>query len=196
MSSNGSARQMDTAVLSSTITAKQARNPPFDGRNVVGLVQFVRGINESDLRSLTTGEDFDGHRQSAEMSVNGPSDVWTIRGSMGPTRMSALLERSPHATLVESIPEIQVQTNDYSATVSRTGGGAINVTTRSGTNAFHGSLFEDLRHDVFDAGNFDFWQSWPKNQYHFNQLQLHPSRLSVRSESRLLSRCADWGTAR
>ncbi len=63
---------------------------------------------------------------------------------------SAPLESKPN---VEGIQEVTVQTNNYAAEVGRTAGGVVNIVTRSGTNAFHGSVYEFFRNNIFDARN-------------------------------------------
>ena len=52
---------------------------------------------------------------------------------------------------IDAIAEVRVQTNNYSAEVGRTAGGVVNIITKSGTNTFHGSAFEFMRNDRFDA---------------------------------------------
>ncbi len=73
---------------------------------------------------------------------------------------------------IDAIQEFKVQTSLYSAEVSRTSGGVINILTKSGTNNFHGSLFEFLRNDKFDAnGNYNFTggAQLPKQKFRQNQ---------------------------
>src|SRR6202165_3461850 len=55
---------------------------------------------------------------------------------------------------VDAIQEFSVLTSNYSAEYGFTSGGVINAVTRSGTNTFHGSVFDFLRNDKLDATNF------------------------------------------
>jgi outer membrane receptor for ferrienterochelin and colicin len=69
---------------------------------------------------------------------------------------------------VEGIQEITVQTNSYAAEAGRTAGGVINVVTRSGTNQFHGSVYEYFRNDALDGRNF-FQRTGNKPELRQNQ---------------------------
>ncbi len=55
---------------------------------------------------------------------------------------------------VDSLDEFKLQTCTYSAEFGRSLGGVVNLQIKSGTNSFHGSAFEFLRNDAFDANNF------------------------------------------
>jgi hypothetical protein len=55
---------------------------------------------------------------------------------------------------VEGVLEFQVLTNSYSAEFGRSTGGVVNADTRSGTNQYHGSVFEFLRNSALDSKNF------------------------------------------
>lgn len=73
---------------------------------------------------------------------------------------------------IDAIQEFKVQTNLYSAEISRTSGVVVNILTKSGTNNFHGSLFEFVRNDKFDAdGNYNFTggAQLPKAKFRQNQ---------------------------
>ena len=55
---------------------------------------------------------------------------------------------------VDAMQEFRVITNNYAAEFGHSTGGVITMSTRAGTNAFHGSLFESLHEDALDARNF------------------------------------------
>ena len=67
------------------------------------------------------------------------------------TRLTLVIVMRPN---VEAIKEFKVQTNLYSAEQGRNPGGQINVVTKSGSNAVHGTIYGFLRDDKFDANNF------------------------------------------
>lgn len=164
-----SALQTDSSVVSDTIGEKQTEDLPLNGRNFVQLVQLTPGVNEGNQGGLVSGAELDDHRQSAEMSVNGQSDVLNDQMIDGADNNERLIGSVGVHPSVESIAEVQVQSSDYSADVSRTGGGVINIITKSGANALHGSLFEYVRNDLFDTYTYDFGQVLPKNEYRLNQ---------------------------
>src|SRR4029077_13166206 len=55
---------------------------------------------------------------------------------------------------VDALQEFRIQTSDYAPEFGRTPGGQISIVTRSGTNWFHGTLFDYLRNDVLDSNNW------------------------------------------
>src|SRR5581483_6195648 len=69
----------------------------------------------------------------------------------------------------DTVQEIVVQTNNFSARYGQNGGANVNVITRSGTNELHGTAFEYLRNDAFNAKNFFSGKTdgLKRNQYGF-----------------------------
>ena len=87
---------------------------------------------------------------------------------------------------VDAVEEFKVQTNGYSAEFGRAGGGVVNLTLKSGTNAFHGSLYEFLRNEKLDARNFFVPGSTPpfkRNDYGFT-IGGHPPAIRRQYRSR------------
>jgi Carboxypeptidase regulatory-like domain/TonB dependent receptor len=146
--------QADNVTVSSTVTAKAVQDLPLDGRNFVQLVQLVPGANEGPGNGLSSGGRPDDRRQSAGFSVNGQDDVlnnFTIDGIDDNERIIGTIGVRPN---VEGIQEISVQTNNYAPEAGRTAGGVVALITKSGTNTFHGSIYEYFRNDIFDARSF------------------------------------------
>src|SRR5207249_215894 len=71
---------------------------------------------------------------------------------------------------VDAIQEFKIQTNSFSAEFGRSAGAILNATIKSGTNHFHGTLWEFLRNDKFDAANFfENAGGIPKGEFRQNQ---------------------------
>ena len=147
--------QADSATVSSTVTAKAVQDLPLNGRNFVQLVQLVPGANEGPGMGLSSGGRPDDRRTNAAgLSVNGQDDTlnnWVVDGVDDNERIIGTIGVKPN---VEGIQEITVQTNSYAAEAGRTAGGVVNIVTRSGTNQFHGSVYEYFRNDIFDGRNY------------------------------------------
>ena len=147
--------QADNATVSSTVTAKAVQDLPLNGRNFVQLVALVPGANEGQGNGLSSGGRPDDRRSNAAgLSVNGQDSSlnnWVIDGIDDNERIIGTIGIKPN---VEGIQEITTETNSYAAEAGRTAGGVINVITRSGTNQFHGSVYEYFRNDIFDGRNF------------------------------------------
>jgi len=153
--------QTDTATLSSLVTEKAVQDLPVNGRNFVRLVQLVPGATEGVPNSLASGTRPDDRRQTSAISINGALDNQNnqlIDGIDNNERFIGTVIVKPS---IDAIAEVKVQTNMYTAEVGRTAGGVVNIVTKSGSNDFHGSLFEFNRNDRFDARNF-FATTGPK----------------------------------
>ena len=145
--------QSENATVSSTVTEKAVQDLPLNGRNFVQLVQIVPGANEGPGNGLTSGGRPDDRRNTSGFSVNGQDDTlnnYVIDGIDDNERVIGTIGVKPN---VEGIQEITVQTNSYAPEAGRTAGGVVNLVTRAGTNKFHGTAYEFLRNDIFDARN-------------------------------------------
>ncbi len=147
--------QADSATVSSTVTAKAVQDLPLNGRNFVQLVALVPGANQGSGNSLSSGGRPDDRRTNAAgLSVNGQDESlnnWVVDGIDNNERVIGSIGVKPN---VEGIQEITVQTNSYAPEAGRTAGGVINIVTKSGSNQFHGSVYEYFRNDIFDGRNF------------------------------------------
>ncbi len=145
--------QSDSATVQDTITQESVRDLPLNGRNFVGLVQLTAGVNPGLPTSVAGGARPDDRRQSSAYSANGqPDDLNNnlIDGLDNNERNAGFIGVRPS---IDGISEVHIMTNDYSAEIGRSTGAVVNVLTKSGTDSFHGTLFEFFRNDIFDARN-------------------------------------------
>jgi hypothetical protein len=148
--------QADNATVSSTVTAESVQDLPLNGRNFVQLVQLVPGANEGPGNGLSSGGRPDDRRTTNGFSVNGQDDIlnnYIVDGIDDNERIIGTIGVKPS---VEGIQEITVQTNSYAPEAGRTAGGVINLVTKSGTNKFHGTVYEFFRNDKLDSRDFFF----------------------------------------
>ncbi len=163
------ALQTDTSALSSTVTEQAVQDLPLNGRNYINLAQITPGANPGPPNGLTSGARPDDRRQTSSLSVNGQSDVINDEMIDGLDNNERIIGTIGVRPSIEAIREINIQSNDYTAEVGRTAGGVVNIITKSGSNALHGSAYEFFRNDVLDAYPFQFGAKNPKPKLRQNQ---------------------------
>ncbi len=135
------------------VTQKQIETLPLNGRDFSQLILLQPGTAQarSDQGDILTGK-------GAKVSVHGARTSQNAYMLDGTDILDALGRNAASAqglvSGIESVQEFTVLTNTYSAEYGRAAGGVFNIVTRSGSNAFHGSLFEYFRNDALDAKNF------------------------------------------
>lgn len=139
-----------TSALGGLVGRQRVGSLPLNGRNVFQLAQLEIGVVTAP-GSRGANPDLTA---SGEISVNGGRTLNTealidgmVLTNKGDNRLA--LRPSPDA-----VQEFQILTNSFPAEYGRTGGGALNFSTRAGASEFHGALFEYLRNDAFDARSY------------------------------------------
>ncbi len=163
------ALRTDSSALISTVTERATQELPLNGRNFMNLVQVTPGATEGLNNGLASGNRPDDRRQTSSVSVNGQADMinnQTIDGIDNNERVIGSIGVRPS---VDAIQEVSVQTNVFTAEVGRAAGAIINVITKSGTNAFHGTAYEFFRNDKLNANPFKFGANIPKPKFRQNQ---------------------------
>jgi hypothetical protein len=131
-------------------------NLPLNGRMLIDLILTVPGAHEShgaqsgDMSPLYWRP---GQRSAVSIGGNRPNaNYFLLDGATNtdPTFNTLNLSPSP-----DTVQEFQVVTGSYTAEMGGAGGGQINIATRTGTNEFHGTGYEFLRNNIFDARNFN-----------------------------------------
>ena len=137
--------------VSRVIDSHQVDNLTMNGRNYTQLMTMIPGavVTNPDQFSVTTS------LASNNQTINGnraDSNNLTVDGaynSVAGSNSSLVNNVSP-----DFIQEVKLQTSNFSAEYGRFSGPAFNIITKSGTNQFHGGVFEFFRNDALDARNF------------------------------------------
>ena len=148
--------ELATPANSAVITGTQIRELSLATRNYEQLVALTPGVTANTTDELYLGVSSPaGTAATMPYSVNGgrnSGNNWTVDGADNVDRGSNLtLLTFPS---VDAIEEFKVQRSLYTADSGRAGGAQITVITRSGTSRFHGSLYEFVRNNVFNANNW------------------------------------------
>ena len=144
--------QTSTSEISSHVSGQEAATLPLNGRNYQSLAALMPGvINTSPDSALNQG----GRTTRNVMSVNGmgtSSTLYTLDGvwNMNTGNM-AQTTITPNP---DTIQEVRVLQNNYSAQYNLMGASVVLLQTKSGTSSFHGGAYEYLRNDALDARNF------------------------------------------
>jgi hypothetical protein len=148
------ALQTDSSTLRDTVTAKSVQDLPLNGRNYITLVQNTVGVAPGPSNSILSGTRPDERRQTANITANGQNETFNnqlVDGMDNNEREQFTILFRPS---IDSIEEVKVDINTYTAEVGRAGGAVINIVTKSGTNDFHGGLYEFFRNDKLNANDF------------------------------------------
>jgi len=125
------------------IAAREMVDVPLDGRDFADLAYLVPGVTQKAQGGQGSNFAVNGARSD---NTNFIIDGFNNQNPRGGTAQA----RPP----IDAMMEFKMQTTGYSAEYGRLAGGTMNMALKSGTNRLHGSLFEFLRNDKFDARNF------------------------------------------
>ncbi|HXM92940.1 MAG TPA: TonB-dependent receptor [Candidatus Dormibacteraeota bacterium] len=158
--------ETETSSLGQVIDNKRVVNLPLNGRNFAQLALLTAGVAPSEPGSRDEG--------GFGFSANGARSLqnnFLLDGVDNNSNLPDLLNETNYVIQpsVEALEEFKVQTNAYSAEFGRGNGAIINATIKSGTNGFHGSVYEFLRNEKLDAKNFFDPADQPIAPYKQNQ---------------------------
>jgi len=162
-----------TSEIGRTIQAAEIANLPLVERNVYTLLDLTPGVqsNNNGVAAASTGTSslILGFPEQRTL-INGGVDGGT--GSVnyfldGGSNMTGLRNTGNILPNPDAIQEFRVQTNSYNAEYGRFASGIINVLTKSGTNKYHGSVYEFVRNTVFNAN--DWGSTLARAPFHRNQ---------------------------
>lgn len=148
--------ELQSNTAAGLISGTQVRELSLNNRNYEQLVALQPGVSYGGGDQLYVGVmNPNGEDNSVNFAINGArpnANNWTIDGTDN-------VDRGSNATLlnypsVDAIAEFKVLRGMYNPEFGRAAGGQVNIITKSGDSAFHGSLYEFFRNDVLNANNF------------------------------------------
>jgi hypothetical protein len=167
VTSEGPQLETETSDLGQVMDSRRITTLPLNGRNYAQLAQLGAGVAPSEPGSRVSA--------SYGFSANGARALqnnFLLDGVDNNANLGDVLNETAFVIqpAVDAIAEFKVQTNSYSAEFGRGNGAILNAVIKSGTNGFHGSVWEFLRNDKFDATNpFEAFgkQAYRQNQFGF-----------------------------
>jgi len=165
----------DSAAVSTVVDQQFVKNMPLNGRSFQSLIALAPGVVFTS-QNLGDGQfSTNGQRSNANyFMVDGVSANFGVRiAGLGQTLGGA----TPGLTAqggtnglvsVDAMQEFRIQTSSYAPEFGRTPGAQISIVTKSGANQFHGTVFDYVRNDIFDARNYFNTPPLPKPPLHQN----------------------------
>lgn len=158
--------ETQTSSLQQLVNGRSITDLPLNGRNVTFLAQTAAGVTfaQADSRGLSASGSF-----SANGARRGQND-YLLDGIDNNAAIADYVNQTQYVIMPppDALQEFVVQTNNYSAEFGHSAGAVLNVSTKSGGDAFHGSAWEFLRNQVLDARNY-FATAAKKPAYRQNQ---------------------------
>lgn len=133
----------ENAIKGEVMVDRQVIEMPLNGRDFTDLAVLVPGVSPKASGGQGSGYNINGARaDNTNFVIDGFNDQ-NPRGAAAQARPN-----------IDALQEFKMQTSNYSAENGRLAGGVMNMVVKSGTNQFHGTLFEFIRNDFFDARGF------------------------------------------
>ena len=151
--------QTSSSQLQTSINEKSMTDLPLNGRNALQLITLTPGA------ATTTAGTIAGQQDNPGISINGLRATDNNYLLDGVSYLNKHFDSAPTLPNPDTLKEFTVQASNFSARESG-GGAVVEMATRSGTDSFHGIVFDYLRNDALDARNFFAVQKVP---FHRNQ---------------------------
>ena len=165
--------QLASSSISAVVNSTTVRELPLNGRSWTDLATLQPGVDAIQTQpNFTVGADRGNRGFGAQLSISGARPQQNNYRLDG-VSLNDYANGGPGSVMggnlgVDAIQEFSVLTTNYSAEYGKTAGGVVNAITRSGTNEFHGSVYEFLRNSALDARNyFDVGKIPPFRQNQF-----------------------------
>jgi len=151
----GEAPQVDTSTgtLSQVIDEGRLNDLPLNGRNAAALTTLVPGVVVASSSNIDQGQTKTFPVVSA-VTINGTRANQVNYMLDGGNNVDEYTNVNAPFPFPDVLQEFSVQTSNYNAEYGQNAGGVVNIVTRSGSNKFHGDLFEYVRNREFNAANY------------------------------------------
>ncbi|HME08172.1 MAG TPA: carboxypeptidase regulatory-like domain-containing protein, partial [Bryobacteraceae bacterium] len=146
--------QTESTQLGDVIDSKKMLALPLNGRSYIDLLGLQAGVAPDTSGTIGGDRQVSGNLGAGNISVNGQretANAFLVNGgdvSEGRNLGAGLIPN------LDSVEEFRLITNSFDAEYGKFSGAVMNAITKSGTNGFHGDVFEFLRNDKLDAANF------------------------------------------
>jgi len=159
----------ENATVGTVIENQRIVELPLNGRNFLQLVALSPNVNASFASAGQSGSRQGGDRANQQLSIAGNRREWNYFTLDGVDNTDVNFNTYTFLPSIDALQEFKVQTGIYSAEFGRETG-QVNVSTKGGTNQYHGALFEFLRNSSLDARPFAFTSAVPaKAPFRWNQ---------------------------
>jgi Carboxypeptidase regulatory-like domain/TonB dependent receptor len=144
--------QTEDAVTGQVVNRKFVNDLPLVDRNFTNLAYLAPGVTETNAPGTKNAQG--GINFNSNGSRNATADVLIDGTTASNFDQNSGLNNVLYTPSVDSVEEFKVQQANFTAEYGFSAGALINVVTRSGTNQFHGSVYEFFRNSVMDANNW------------------------------------------
>jgi TonB dependent receptor/Carboxypeptidase regulatory-like domain len=166
----GAVLQTDSAAVSTVVTQTFVDNMPLNGRSFQSLIALAPGVvftsqNDGPGQFSVNGQRSDANYFMVDgVGANfGVLNGYYLGQSIGGAIPGFTSGGGTNGLVsVDAMQEFRIQTSSYAPEFGHTPGGQISIVTKSGTNQFHGTLYDYLRNEAFDARNYFDDPSLPK----------------------------------
>ena len=152
---NSAVLETDNSAVGQVIENKRIVDLPLNGRNLIHLAAMVPGVQYGSRSGGADGQGgFPIPGGGMSIIANGQREVHQSITLDGVESIAPLYNISSFTPSIDAVEEFKVQTGSYSAEFGQSSGGRVEISLKTGTNAFHGTGWEFLRNDAFDAETF------------------------------------------
>jgi hypothetical protein len=151
VSSDAAMLDTESATVGKVVENRRISDLPLNGRNALALMMLTPGVRS--VAGPTQSGFSDRGTNLSNTSINGgPSglNAFMLDGNTNNNLSGNELGVNPS---VDAVQEFKIQTNTMSSEYGFTAGGVVNIVTKSGANKLHGTAYEFVRNDIFDARN-------------------------------------------